>query len=57
MGIDHVFVLEIVRAVLLIGNIEFDDSVLSDNSPCKILNPELLQKVCTILKNDPVKVE
>lgn len=40
----------ILAGILLIGNVEFDSSTLTDSNPCKVKNEALFNKVAELLK-------
>ncbi|KRX01847.1 P-loop containing nucleoside triphosphate hydrolase [Pseudocohnilembus persalinus] len=42
----------IVAAVILLGNIDFDDSQYSDTNPCSISNQELIKQIAELLQVD-----
>lgn len=44
MEIDLIF--DILYALLNLGNIDFDDKTLGNNTPCEILNIEFLSLFC-----------
>lgn len=39
-----------ISAVLLLGNIYFDEALQNDNDPCEISSPELITNIAQLLK-------
>lgn len=46
---DSQAVWKVLSAILLIGNLEFDESTYNDNNPCTIKNGSLLVKICELM--------
>lgn len=42
-------IFHIVASILWLGNIEIDESTLTDENPCSIVNKEIMRKVCLLL--------
>ena len=44
--------LSIVAAILLIGNIEFEDKNYNENCPCEIVNKDVIKRIGSLLSID-----
>ncbi|KAL4450307.1 hypothetical protein ABPG74_009013 [Tetrahymena malaccensis] len=45
-----------IAAILLLGNLQFDDKTLSNDNPCSILNLDILRQVAKLLQIDETKL-
>jgi len=49
MGESQELIWRIISCILKLGNLEFDDSTLKDDTPCQIKNESLLVEISWLL--------